>query len=191
VSVDDGFRVDTVTSKAFSVAPTPPDVRISDPGVPVTVAADSTLTLTGQAFAPGGTPLRTKALRWSDGKDDLGRGTSTTVSGLKPGRHKITLTAKSGGSTGRASVVVTVTAAKPEFLELSAAPISATAKKVKLRVASTVAAKLKVGKKSFKVSSKASSVKVAVPKGKTTFALPVTLKAGGLETPATVVVARG
>ncbi len=191
VTVDDGFREDTVTSKAFSVAPTPPDVRISDPSVPVTVTADATLTLTGQAFAPGGTPLRTKALRWSDRKDDLGRGTSVSVSGLKPGRHKITLTAKGGGSTGKASVAVTVAAVKPEFLELTAPAISANAKKMKLRVASTVAAKLKVGKKSFKVSPKASSVKVAVPKGKTSFALPVTLKSGGFETAASVVVERG
>ncbi len=191
VSVDDGFRVDRVTSKSFSVAPTPPDVRISDPGVPVTIAADSTLTLTGQAFAPGGKPLRTKALRWSDRRDDLGRGASVSVSGLKPGRHKITLTARAGGITGRDSTIVTVAAVKPEFLELAAPAISAKAKKMKLRVASTVAAKLKVGRKTFKVSPKATSIKVAVPKGKTTFALGVTLKAGGLKTPASVVVERG
>jgi hypothetical protein len=192
VSVDDGFHVDTATSKPFTVVPSPPSVSISDPVAPMTIAADASLTLSGAATGPGGTPLGAKALSWSDGKNDLGRGTSVTVSGLKPGKHKLTLSAKSGGRTGRASVLVTVTPVKPEFLQLTGPPsVSAKAKKMKITVASTVAAKLKVGKKTFETSSTARSFKVAVPKGKATFALPVTLKAGGQETAGSVVVVRG
>jgi hypothetical protein len=192
VSVDDGFQVDTATSKPFTVVPPAPLVQISEPPAPVTVAADGPLNLNGSAFGPHGVPLRAKALSWSDGKEELGKGETLTVSGLKPGRHKLTLSAKSGGKTGKASVVVTVTAVQPQFLELTAPPISANAKKLKLRVASTVTAKLKVGKQSFKVGPKATTLKgIKVPKGKGTFALPVTLKAGGQVTTGSVVVVRG
>jgi hypothetical protein len=136
--------------------------------------------------------VRAKALRWVDGKNELGKGDSVTVSGLKPGKHKITLTAKAGGAAGRASVPVTVTPVKPEFLVLSGPPsVSAKAKNMKITVATNVTAKMKVGKKSFKVFPKTYKYKVPVPKGKTTFALPVTLKAGGQETTASVVVVRG
>jgi hypothetical protein len=166
-------------------------VQISDPALPVSIAADAPLNLSGRAFGPGGVPLRAKALRWSDGKDDLGRGETVTVSGLKPGNHKLTLSAKSGGRTGRASVQVTVTPVKPEFLQLSADPISAKAKTLKLHVASTVTAKLKAGNKTYEVGPEATTLKVKAPKGKGTFALPVTLKAGGITTPGSVVVERG
>ena len=191
VDVDDGFHVDSATSKPFAVKPSAPDVQISDPAGPVTIAADAPLNLSGAAFGPGGDELRAKALRWTDRKDDLGKGGSVTVSGLKPGKHKLTLSATSGGRTGRASVQVTVTAVGPQFLQLSADPISAKAKKVKLHVASTVAAKLRVGKQTFNVSPKPAKFKVKVPRGKASFALPVTLKAGRLTTPGSVVVQRG
>ncbi len=177
VSVDDGFHIDTATSKPFAVVPSAPDVQISDPAQPVTIAADASLNLSGAAFGPGGAKLRPKALRWSDRKDDLGRGETVSVSGLKPGTHKLTLSANSGGRTGRASVAVTVTAVQPQYLELSAPPISANAKTMKLRVASSVTAKLKVGGQSFVVSPKATTLKgIKVPKGKGSFALPVTLR---------------
>jgi hypothetical protein len=192
VSVDDGFQVDAATSKPFTVVAPAPLVQISEPTVPVTIAADAPLNLSGQAFGPGGAPLRAKALRWSDGRNDLGKGETITASGLKPGKHKITLSAKSGGRTGKASVAVTVTPVKPEFLTLSGPPsVSAKAKNMKITVATSVVAKMKVGKKTFKVFPKAFKYKVAVPKGKGTFALPVTLKAGGQVTTASVVVVRG
>jgi sugar lactone lactonase YvrE len=192
VSVDDGFHVDTATSKPFTVVSSAPTVRISDPVGPVTIGADASLSLSGSASGAGGTPVRAKALRWVDGKNELGRGESVSVSGLKPGNHKITLLAKGDGRTGRASVAVTVTPVKPEFLVLSGPPsVSAKAKNMKITVATNVTAKMRVGKKTFKVYPEAFKYKVAVPKGKGTFALPITLKAAGQETIASVVVLRG
>jgi hypothetical protein len=192
VSVDDGFHLDAATSKPFKVVPPAPIVHISDPVGPVTIGADSSLSLSGSASGAGGTPVRAKALRWIDGKNELGKGDSVSVSGLKPGKHTLTLTAKSGGATGRASIPVTVTPVKPEFLVLAGPPsVSAKAKNMKITVACNVTAKMTVGKKTFKVVPKTYKYKVPVPKGKTTFALPVTLKAGGQETTASVVVLRG
>ena len=52
VSVDDGFHVDTATSKPFTVVAPAPSVQISEPAAPVTIAADAPLNLSGQRLRP-------------------------------------------------------------------------------------------------------------------------------------------
>lgn len=180
IRVDDGFNEAVATSKLFSVAPSPPLVRITDPYGKLTVAAGAALQLRGEAFAADGEQLGAKRLRWSDGRRRLGRGSSVTADSLGPGRHRITLAAVQQGMTGRAETIVVVRAVKPAFLRLDAPEtVAHKARSIRLTVASTVAAQLRAGKRSFAVSPRARRLRV--PIGRQNL-LRLQLRAGALRT---------
>ena len=191
ITVDDGFNQKVVTSKPFTVAPSAPVVRIGEPLTGDEFAADAPIPLRGAAFGVGGAPLRAKSLVWSEGQRRLGRGESILATGLKPGRHKLTLSAAAGGQTGRASVVVKVTKVQPAFLALEAPPsIAANAKSVKLRVATTVASTLTIGRKRFQVGPKPKRITVPVSVKQNPVQLLLKLKSAGLTTEQAITIPR-
>lgn len=191
VIVDDSFNQAATTSGRFTVRPSPPTVRITDPLPGVRIGADATLQLRGEGHRADGGPLPARALRWSEGRRRLGRGEAVTVGGLRPGRRVITLAARSGGLTGRARITVRVRAVKPAFLRLDApGRLSRRARKATLRVASTVSAALKIGGRRYRVGPKARRITVRVKPGVRPLVLRLRLSAGRLSSGRSVTVAR-
>lgn len=179
VTVDDGFNQGSATSGKFKVAASPPTVRITDPAKPTVVGADATVQLRGEAFKTNGRPLPGKALKWKDGRRRIGKGAAISLSGMRPGRHTITLAASASRKAGRDRLKLRVKAVKPAFLKLSAPDsISRKARKVKLKVASTVAAKLKIGKKHYRVGTRSKKITFPVKRGRRTLKLKLTLSVG-------------
>ncbi len=192
VRIDDGFNEAVKTSKRFTVIPPAPQVTIEEPAGKLTIRADAPLSLRGSATGAGGRLLKGKGLVWRDGRKKLGKGPSVLADGLRPGKRRIQLSAKQGGKTGRATVQVVVQAVKPGFLALAAPEkLGKKAKSAKLRVASTVAAKLKVGGKRFAVSTRPRTVKAPVKRGKGPAKLKLQLSSGKQKTSQTITIARG
>ena len=192
VLVDDGFHEVVATSGRVRVAPTPPRVRIVEPARGEPVRADAPLTLRGEAFGAGGRPLPFRALRWFDGRRPLGRGATLTVRGLTPGAHRLRLKAVEGRRRGRATVPVTVQAVRPAFLRLDVpARISPRARIVRLRVATTVAARLRVGRQRFSVGPQVRSIRVGIQPAGGPLKLVLRLRVGGQTATQPIVVPRG
>ena len=191
VRVDDGFREAVATSPRLRVAGAPPLVRILDPVRAQRIRADAPLYLRGEAAAEGGAPLPFRALRWFDGRRPLGQGCRFSVSGLRAGRHRIRLVVRRAGRTGTASTLVTVRAVQPAFLRLDPpARLSRRARRVRLRVASTMAADLRVGGRRFRVGPRARTVSVAISPGSSPLRLALRLRAGSLSTTRSLTLAR-
>jgi hypothetical protein len=192
VRVDDGFNEGVAVSGRIAVVAPPPQVRIIDPSSGLRVRADAPLYLRGTAIGGGGLLLQGSKVKWFDGKRLLGTGTTLSVTGLSPGRHTIQLVAGERGSTGTATVNVTVIAVKPAFLRLDApARVASTARSVKLKVASSVGATLTVAGQSFPVSPTARTVSVRIPRGDGAVKLTLTLRAGPLSTTHVLEIPRG
>ena len=101
--------------------------------------------------------------------------------GLRAGTRKIRLVGRdSAGRKGSATVKVRVQAVTPQFLSVDApSKVSRRARSVKLKVQSSVPAKLKVGRTKVRLGRRAKTVKVRVKPGKSRLALTLVLKAGG------------
>ena len=191
VTVDDSFNQKSVTSGRFVVKPSPPTVRISDPLPGLRVGADATIQLRGEGFGADGRPIPGKLLQWSQGRRKLGRGEALTVKGLRPGRRTVILSASKGGMTARSRVTVRVRAVRPAFLQLVApTKLSRKARKLSLRVASTVPATLKVRGRRFRVGQKPSKVTIRVKPGPGTVKVKLTLASGGRSTARTLTITR-
>jgi hypothetical protein len=192
VRIDDGFNEATTTSGRLTVVGPAPAVRILSPLRGQRARADASLRLAAEGTGAGGRPLSRKTFRWFDGTRKLGRGSTVTVAGLRPGRHVIRLAASQGGRTGSARVSVTVTAVRPAFLRLDYPQrISSTARAVRLRVAATVAADLVVLGHRYPVGPKARTLKVGVRPGRSALKLALILRSGRLQTRQTLAIARG
>ena len=191
VRVDDGFGQASAVSKRLSVTGPKPLVRLQEPVRNQRIRADAPLRLSARAFGDFGKPLGFKAIRWFDGRRKLGVGTALTVSGLRAGRHTIKAVAKAGGRTGSASVKISVIGVKPAFLALDApARVSRRARKLRLRVASTVTTRLTIGRKRYTVGQRAKRVTVKLKPGKSALKLKLRLGSGRLSTSQQVTIAR-
>ena len=189
--VDDGFNEAIASSGRFQLAAAPPTVRILDPAPRQRVPASAPLFLRGEAFGAGGLPLPARALRWFDGGRPIGRGSSVSVTGLSPGRHRIKLVARQGRLRGSARVPARILAVRPAFLRLSApAALPRSARRLRLRVASTVVATLRVGRRRFAVGPRSRVVRVRVRRGSNPLTLPLVLRAGRLATTQAITVPR-
>jgi hypothetical protein len=191
VRIDDGFSEAFATSKQFTLVAPAPLPRIKQPPSKLSIRADAPLELRGDAIGAAGRPIASRKLRWFDGRRRLGRGPAVSVASLRPGKHRIVLAATQGGRTGRVSVPVRVRAVKPAFLTLGApARVARRARSLRLRVASTVQAVLRVGGKRFAVSPRARRVKVPIRRGKRRLTLRLKLSAGKLVTRQAVSIPR-
>jgi hypothetical protein len=197
VLVDDGFRQVTATSKVFRAAGAAPTVRITSPVGGVRQPVDATLLLVGSAFDDRGAPITGRNLRWMRGRRLIGTGSPTSASGLGAGTQRIVLLARDGaGRVGRASVAVTLRAARPLFLRLSAPKsVRSNARSLRLKVSASLASRLVIRGKGlatqrFSVGRKARSLRLRIPRGKAKLTLKLALRAGGLSQPATLSVRR-
>jgi hypothetical protein len=186
ITVNDGFRSATATSRVFGSPGAPPTVTILSPTRGARSPSDAPLLLSGQAFDDAGTLLAGRRLRWLLGKRVLGSGPRVSSVGLPPGRDRIVLAARDGhGRTGRASVVVRVLAARPLFLVLSGPKrVGRRARSLKLKVASSLDATLAVrpsprgGKvQRFAVSRRPRRLRVRITPGRKTLRLRLSLSA--------------
>jgi hypothetical protein len=108
------------TSARFTAIGGPPIVQLIAPVAGTKLHAGASVDLIVEANNPAGQALRGQALTRTTGKTVFEHGAQITAVGPAPGRHRITLTAKSGGRAASASVVVQVLPAKALFTVLRA-----------------------------------------------------------------------
>jgi hypothetical protein len=188
VTVNDGFRSATAQSRVFAAPGASPAVTILSPARGARSPEDAPLLLSGQAFDDAGGALVGKRLRWLLGKQLLGTGTQISATGLRPGRDRIVLAARDRfGRVSRASVLVTVPAARPLFLILSAPKrVKRSARSLRLKVESSLSAQLAVrasahGKpQRFAVYRRVRKLRVRIHKGSKRLKLRLSLTAGRL-----------
>jgi DNA-binding beta-propeller fold protein YncE len=192
VRVSDGFNETVATSARFTALGAAPEIRLLEPRRGQRVRADAPLPLRAEVFDDRNRRLVGRALRWFDGRRRLGRGEALNVTGLDRGRRAIRLVARDyAGRRSTASVAVRVTPVRPAFLRLDAPDrLSRRARKARLRVASTVAATLRVGRQRFRVGPGTRRVGVRVRPGRRQLRLTLRLRAGGRQTQTTVTIAR-
>jgi hypothetical protein len=192
VTVNDSFNATSARSAVFRSPGAPPVVAITSPARGMREPNDAPLVLSGQAFDDKGTMLTGKRLRWLAGRRVLGTGRSISATGLTPGRRTITLVARDHfGRTGRRSVKVAITGARPLFLVLKApATIKRKARSVRLKVASTLPGRLVVRGQRFKVSRKPRSLKVRIAPGSGRLTLRLRLASGHEATTRNVLIRR-
>lgn len=192
VRVNDGFNEGAAMSGVFRSPGAAPLVRISDPVAGRPVAADGQLLLRGDAIDDAGRPLTGRALTWRLGRRVLGRGAAVSATGLPAGRRTITLEARDrNGRRARTNVAVVVTPVTPVFLQLGAPQrVSPRARTVRLRVATNVPARLRVGSTRATVGRKAKRVSVRVRPGAGPLTLTLALSAGGRSHTETVTIPR-
>lgn len=191
VRVNDGFNETTAVSGRFSAPGGPPVARITLPGPGLRMRADGTLVLVGEAYTGDGRRLPARRLTWTVGRRRVGSGGSVRVKGLRPGRARIGLRIRDDGRTGRASVTVRVQKVPPALVRLSAPNrVSRRARSVRVLVATNVPATLSVGKRSFRVSTKARRIRLTIRPGRADLRLALRLRAGGLRRTAALVIDR-
>jgi hypothetical protein len=192
VRVDDGFNEAEARSGRVTLVGAPPALRVVSPLRGQRVRAGAPLRLEAEGTAAGGRPLGSRAFRWREGRRDLGRGSTRTVSGLRAGRHVIRVTASDGRRSSTVAVPVRVTAVRPAFLRLDApARLARGARSARLRVASTVPATLLVGGRRHAVDTRPRGVVVRVRPGTTPLRLTLRLRSGALQTRVPLTVERG
>ena len=184
--VSDGFDQASDVSKSFESPGARPLVEILSPSADGMKAPnDAPLAFRGQAYDDRSALLSGRKLRWFIGKRPIGTGAEISPVGLPAGRHTIVLEARDGaGRAARDSVTIRFTAAPPLFLELDAPDsVGRKARSLRLRVASSVPAKLAVsgagGTQRFAVGRKERMLRVRIPRRSRSINLRFELKAGG------------
>lgn len=175
VRVDDGFGEAVATSGTFTVRPSPPRLRIVDPGPAAVLRADASFVLRGEGSA-GQRRLEGRSLRWFEGRRLLGVGSSIAVQPLRAGLRRIRLVGTANGSSAARVLTLRVRAVRAGFLTLAALRTTRRARQVRLRVASTAAATLRVGGRRFSVGPRASIVSVRIRPGASTLSLRLELR---------------
>jgi hypothetical protein len=204
VRVSDGFDVTTATSGPFVAAGAPPSVRIVGSHNLGRVRADATFPLQGAAFDDAGRPLTGRHLSWyagrrrlrhgraAGGRRLLGHGEHLTLRGLPVGTRSIRLLATDGhGRTSKVTLRLKVVPVPPTLLHARApAHISATARRVRIVVASNVRAVLKIAGARHRVGPKRRTITIHIHPGRSLLRLKYTLKSPGGVMKATYVAAR-
>ncbi len=119
VIATDGVNTSTDDSNApFLVPIKAPQARITSPANQSVFSTTQTVVLIGEANDLEDGFLDGQALRWSsDRQGALGSGRALSVTGLTPGTHKITLTAKDkNNAEGNAFILIRVTPAIPTIV---------------------------------------------------------------------------
>ncbi len=184
--VSDGFNETVVLSPPFRTIHRRPTVSIASPRPGRRTSQGATLSLRAVALDERGQSIGRAGLRWFEGRRALGRGEQLGVADLAPGRHRIRLVATdAGGRRATAAVTVRVVPVTPR-LERIAAParIGTRARRVVLRVASTVPATLTVTGRGVvrtraRVDRRTRRVIVAVRPGGRPLQLRLLLSSGG------------
>jgi len=191
VRVSDGFDAATATSGRLRAAGAAPSVRISG-ARGGRVRADATLLLRGSAFDDANRPLTGARLRWFVDERPVARGELLTLRGLPAGAKRIRLVATDARARSAQAVLrVKVAAVPPSFL-VARAPthVSASARHVRLTVASTAPAVLRIAGARYRVGRKLRTISIAIRPGRSTLRLGYSLRAPGGVTRGTYVITR-
>jgi hypothetical protein len=192
VRVNDGFDVATVTSGRLLAAGAPPVVRIGLDGGGGRVRANATLLLRGTAFDDAGRPLTRTRLKWDIDGHLIGHGELVTVRSLPADAKRIRLVATDArGRSAQARVSLKVVAARPTFVVAHApTTAAATARHIRITVASSVPAELTIAGVRRSVDRKPRTITIAVRPGHSTLRLRYALSAAGGVTRGTYVIGR-
>lgn len=203
VRVTDGWNAQVDETSAFAsvgaaprltlLAPAPANGRRSA-GAAVTIQQGGSVGLLASAADDAGRTLRTAAITWLDGGRRIATGESATAARLTPGRHRFEVVARDRfGRTASRTFTVRVRAAAPTFTTLavpSTAPVGA--RSVKVQVAATRAAELRVSGKRFAVGQRVKAITVPLPKGgRGEVAVTFELRADGKRSRVEAAVTRG
>ena len=193
VRVSDGFSEGAAVSGRLRAAGRPPAVSISSPARGRRVRADAAVYLSASAYDDASARLTGGALRWFAGRRLLGRGPRVSATGLPPGRRRLRVVARDRrGREGSASVVVRVARVTPQFLRLGRpARVARNARRVVLRVTSSVPATLRAGGRRHPVSRRPRRVAVRVRPGAGRLSLPLRLSAYGRSRSVVLRIPRG
>ncbi len=156
-------------------------MHITTSGRGGSVRADETLLLQGTAFDDAGQPLTGRHLKWYAGRRLLARGELLTVSGLPAGTTAIRLIATdTHGRSSQAQLRFKVKAIRATFLLARASMrVSPHTRQVRIMVAATTAAVLKIGGARYRVDRRRRTITIAVRPGRSTLQLKYSLSSPG------------
>ncbi len=151
VVVSDGFNVATARAGRIRAAGIRPQATIATPaGRRLTVLGDTMVTLQGQAFDDHGRRLRGRRLVWTSKGRRIGRGESADVPAYRLGR-RVTLTARDrSGRRGTDAVRLRVRKVAPVLTTLRAGRLSRAARRLRLQVAASLPARVRVSGRGVK-----------------------------------------
>lgn len=192
VRVSDGFNQTTVVSGRLRAVGLPPTIRITSPDPHARFQGDSSVYLSAQAFDDASRLLEGSHVRWYARGQLLGVGPTISAI-LPPGNVLVRAVARDAhGRSASAMVPVTVAAARPFFLRLAApAHVSRGARRVRLTIATNVAATLRVAGRHIGVDRRARTIVVGVKPGRAPLRLTLSLTSQGLTASETIVIKRG
>jgi DNA-binding beta-propeller fold protein YncE len=181
VRVSDGFDADVAISGRLRASGAPPLVRIVRSGRGNRAREGSTLLLRGTAFDDADRPLTGRHLRWYAGKRLIGRGELLTVMQLSREDKLIRLVATDAhGRSSQAQLRLKVVAVPPAFLVARApAHIKASAKRVRIVIASTVPSVLTIAGSRHRVGRKSRAITLRIARGHRALRLRYSLRAIG------------
>jgi hypothetical protein len=193
VRVNDGFNEGSAVSGRLLVAGRGPSIKISSPARGQRVMSDSALYLSASVFDERGFPVTGRRVRWFLGRRLLGRGTKVSALGLPAGRRRIRVVARDRrGRSASASVAIRVLRATPQFLRLGRpSRIARRARRIVLRVASSLPATLRAGGRRYNVDRRAKRIAVPIRPGGQRLSLPLRLTASGKSRRVVLVIPRG
>lgn len=192
--VSDGWNAQTADSRAFASEGTPPQLTLAAPTArTVTIQQGEALALQASAVDDAGRALRKGAIAWLDGGRRVAAGESATLTRLTPGRHRLMVVARDRfGRVTSKRFTVRVRAAAPTFTTLIVPPSApAGSRTVKVQVAASRAAELRVAGRRVTVGARAKTITVPLPKAKDREAvLTFELRADGRSSRVEAAVAR-
>lgn len=147
----------------------------------------------GEGYSDAFRPLRGRALTWFDGKRLIGHGGQVATQGLRAGRHRIRLAVRDHrGRRSSATVIVRILPARVRFRLLRVPrSVSRRGRLLRLRIAATGPAVLRVGGRRFAVDRRVRTVTLRIRPGRRTLSLAPTLVSGPYRTSVALAVARG
>lgn len=180
----DGFRQGTAVAAGIRVPTAPPSVEVLEPAPRRAVPADAVVPLSGEAFDARSRLLRGRALVWSVDGRRVGAGALQSVTGLRPGVRRITLTATGLGRRASRTVRLRVTPVTPRLLATGApARLSRRARSLTLRLSASVPATVTVsgGRRRVRAVTgrRARRVRLRIRPGSRPLALTFRLRGGG------------
>ena len=178
VRVSDGFDAAIAVSGRLRSLGAPPLVRIESAAA--RVRADQLVLLEGSAFDDTGRPLTGKRLRWFADRRSLGSGTGSASRAWRRRAHDPARRDRRARALRGRPPTVSVAAVRPQFLLFDAPErVARGTRSTRIRAASTVAATLRIGGRSYAVGRTPRRVRVALPRRTGVLRLAVTLTAGG------------
>lgn len=175
---DDGFSGATTTVRRLRARGFRPMLTIH--GGPVAQPVDVPVALRAAAFDDRGVRLTGKRIEWRIGRKRVGRGTAVTLSRLRAGRHVLRVTARDRrGNRTIKRVKVRLQPVAPSFTTLILpSKLSARARSLRIRVASSMDATLSIGRRHFRTGRRARAFRVPVSRGKSALKLRLKLRSG-------------